>query len=86
MNDRARREKAFADQLAKEVAQNKDAIAEIFNRSKVGNCGGKCKGFQEKYLSNLCPECFRALEGESEEIFATSPMLRMFGDVMNNQG
>ena len=79
------REKAFAEQLAQEVAENKDAIAEVLQNSKVGECGGKCKGFQERELRNLCPDCFQALEAESEEIFASSPLLRMFGDVMNNR-
>ena len=85
MNDRAHREKVFAEQLAEEVARNKDAIEEIFHRSKVGNCGGKCKGFKEKDLNKLCPQCFQALEKESDEIFSSSPLLRLFGDTMNTK-
>ena len=80
MTDSEDRDRAFAEQLAHEVAQNKDAIAEIFNRSKVGQCGGKCKGFQEDDLRNLCDDCFRALEEQSDQIFSASLRLRLFGD------
>jgi dsDNA-binding SOS-regulon protein len=52
MNNRDSKEKAFTEQLAYEVAQNKDAIAEILHRSRVGQCGGKCKDFQEEELHN----------------------------------
>ena len=78
------RDKAFARNLSEEVAQKADAIQEIFAKSKVGQCGGKCKGFQEKDLGNLCSSCFQALEEESEQIFSTSPKLRLLGEAMNN--
>jgi len=78
------RDKAFARNLSEEVGQNVDAIQEIFAGSKVGQCGGKCQGFKEEDLSNLCPDCFQALEEESEQIFSTSPKLRLLGDAMNN--
>jgi len=79
------RQKAFAEQLAREVAQNRDAITEILHRSNVGQCGGKCKGFKEDDLSKLCPKCFEALEEESDKIFSASPKLRLLGDVMNSR-
>ncbi|MGO9013990.1 MAG: hypothetical protein ACLQF0_03315 [Dissulfurispiraceae bacterium] len=85
MSNRDSKEKTFAEQLAQEVTQNKDAIVKLLNRSRVGNCGGKCKGWKENDLRNLCPACFRALEEESDEIFSTSPALRLFGDVMNTK-
>ena len=80
-----KKKKAFAEQLAHEMARNKDAITEIFNRSKVGKCGGMCKGFKEDDPHNLCEYCFRALEEESEEICSVSPKLRLLGDAMNNK-
>jgi hypothetical protein len=86
MNNRDEREKAYNKQLAHEVAENKDAIAEILFNSKVGQCCGKCKGFKEEDLRNLCPECLWVLEEESEEIFSVSPMIRLLGDVMNSRG
>ena len=79
------REKAFARQLAHEVALNKDAIAEVLQKSKVGQCGGQCRGVREKDLRDLCPDCFQALEAEADEIFAASPILRLFGDTMDTQ-
>ncbi len=85
MDDREQREQAFAEQLATEIAQNKDAIAAIFKRSKVRQCGGKCKGFKKANFSDLCPECLQALEIETAEIFSVSPELSMLGDVMNSR-
>lgn len=79
------KEKEFAEQLAQEIARNKDAIVKIFDRSRVGQCGGQCKGFKEDDLGNLCPDCFRALEEEAEEIFSVSAEMRLLKDAMNNQ-
>jgi hypothetical protein len=78
-------EHAFLEQLAEEVSKNEDAISEMLSHSKVGNCGGQCKGWQEPDLKNLCPACLKALEAESDEIFTASPMLRLLGDVMNSK-
>ena len=83
--DREQRELAFAVQLAGEVAQNGDAIVEILKRSKVGQCGGKCKGFCEANFSDLCPVCLQELEFETAEIFSVSPELGLIGDIMNSQ-
>ena len=85
MHKKEDRENAFAEQLAHEIAQNKHAIAEILHRSKVGDCSGMCKGWKEDDLRDLCPDCLRALEVESDEIFSASPALRMIGEVMNEK-
>jgi hypothetical protein len=85
MSNKEDKEHTLTEQLAQKVAQNKDAIAEILNRSRVGQCGGKCRGFAEDDLIKLCPECFQSLEAESDEIFSVSQELRLFGDVMNNK-
>jgi hypothetical protein len=82
---RKQREHAFRKKLAEEVAGNVDDIAEILNKSKVANCGGKCKGVKEADFSDLCPECLRALEEASDEIFSVSPEMRMLEDVMSNK-
>ena len=79
------KEKLFALQLAREIAKNKDVILEIFQKSTVGRCGGKCKGYNEEDPVNLCPECLRALEKESETIFSVSPAMKLFADVMNTK-
>jgi hypothetical protein len=50
MYNRDDKKKVFTEQLAHEVAQNKNAIAELLNRSQVGNCGGKCKGSKKQCL------------------------------------
>ncbi|MGO9013613.1 MAG: hypothetical protein ACLQF0_01410 [Dissulfurispiraceae bacterium] len=78
------REEEFNEQLAREVAQNKDAIADILRKSEVGQCGGRCKGYQEKSIEDLCEQCFNALEDNADEIFSASPMLKLFGDAMNS--
>jgi len=83
--DSDERERAFAEQLAGEVEDNKDAIAEILNKSKVGQCGGKCKGFREANFSGLCPECLQELEIETAEIFSVSPELGLLGDIMDSR-
>ena len=79
------REHAFDWQLATEIGQNKDVIEKILHDSKVGQCGGKCKGFKEDDLKDLCPACLRVLEEESDEIFSVSPMIRLLGDAMNGR-
>lgn len=83
MEGKEYRERAFSEQIGKEFAQNMGAISEIFSRSRVGHCGGKCKGYEEKLLSDLCSECLLAIEQESEAIFSVSPMLRLLADAMN---
>jgi hypothetical protein len=84
MDDQDQRDDAFARRLAFEVAKKIDDISEIIATSKVGACGGKCEGYAEKELTDLCPICLEALENESDEIFSASPMLRLLGNVMNN--
>ena len=85
MDNKEQREHAFAEQLAGEVAENIDPITTIFDKSQVGKCGNKCRGFKETNLQDLCPQCLRALEEVSDEIFSVSPELRLFGDVMNSK-
>jgi len=85
MTDRENRNKAFDEQLASEVSRNRDTIVEILMQSNVGNCGGKCGGFDEKDLRKLCPQCFRALEAVSENIFASSELLGLFKDAINSR-
>ncbi|MGD0283682.1 MAG: hypothetical protein ABSB95_15125 [Dissulfurispiraceae bacterium] len=79
------REKAFTEQSAQEIARNKDAITKIFERSRVGQCGGKCKWFKEDDLGNLCEQCLKALEEEADEIFSVSVEMGLFKDAMNNK-
>lgn len=70
--------------MAGEVAENKDTIDEILSRSKVGQCG-KCKGFDEPDLKDLCPACLLELESVTDEIFSASPELRRLGDAMSRR-
>jgi hypothetical protein len=83
--NRDQKEKSFVEQLARETVKNKDAISEILANSKVGECGGKCKGFKEDDLANLCDQCLQALEKASDKIFSLSVELRLLGDVMNQR-
>jgi hypothetical protein len=85
MNDQNQRDDAFARRLAFEVAKKIDDISEIIAASKVGACGGKCNGYSEKELTDLCPICLEALESESDEIFSASPILKLLGNAMNSQ-
>jgi hypothetical protein len=85
MDDKEQKEHAFSEQVSGEVVKNIDAITAIFDKSQVGKCGGKCQGFKEENLLDLCPQCLRALEEESKEIFSVSPELRLLGDVMNSR-
>lgn len=84
MDDREQREHAFAEKLAGEVVQNINTIADVLDKSRIGKCG-KCKGFKESDFNNLCPECLRVLENESDEIFSVSPELQLLRDVMNGR-
>jgi len=79
------REKAFNEQLADEVSQNEDIIKKILNKSQVGSCGGKCRGYKEKTPDDLCEYCLNALEENADEIFSASPRMRLLGDAMNNR-
>ncbi len=85
MKNKEQREHEFRKKLAEEVAGNVDDIADVLSKSEVGKCGGKCKGFAESDLKDLCPECLQALESVSDEIFSVSPELRRLGDVMNSR-
>ena len=85
MDNKDHREHAFAERLAGEVAQNIDPITTILDKSQVGKCGNKRRGFNEANLQDLCPQCLRALEEVSDEIFSVSPELQLFKDVMNSQ-
>ena len=82
---REKDKRKFVRHLAKEIANNIDVISEIFIKSRVGQCGGRCRGFGEEDLSGLCEDCFRALQEESDKIFSLAPGLRLLGDAMNNQ-
>ena len=79
------REQAFNEQLVQEVTRNKNAIREILDKSKVGECDGKCKGYGEQTPDDLCDQCRVALEKNADEIFSASTMMRLLGDAMNSR-
>lgn len=86
MTTRDNREGAFVECLVDEMYRNADAVMEVSSKSSVGQCGGLCKGYQEKDLGNLCPVCFEALETEAGEIFSVSPVLWLLGMGMDGRG